>query len=352
MVSARSLGVAGLAVCLVMTGAAIWLIVDSPGTIGDVAEYVPAGTPGAAIQISVQPGQGPRQIGDTLETLGVIDSATQFEVLVALLGYQGMLQAGDYEFQAGMPALDVVYRMRNGVLSTRSVTVIEGWRLEEIADAVAAQGVSREDFLEAASRKDYGFDFLRDLAPARTLEGFLYPATYPIRATDSARDLVRRMLQAFEDNVPPEVRQAPPGTGLSFPEVVTLASIIQREAKVDSEAPVMAQVFLSRLELGFPLQADPTVQYALGSDPDSAALFGYWKQGLTFDDLEVDSPYNTYQNLGLPPGPIGNPAVSLIIAVLQPADTDYLYFVAKADGSHAFARTLDEHEENVERYAR
>ena len=351
MVSARVLAIAGFVVSLLSTAAAAWLIVESPGAIQDVGQYVPpARTPGEAIAVTVRPGQSPQQIGDRLEALGVIDSATQFEVLVALLGYQGMLQAGDYEFQARTPALDVVYRMRQGVLSTRSVTVIEGWRTEEIADAVAAQGIPRQDFLAAARRKDYDFDFLRDLPPGNTLEGFLYPATYPIRATDTARDLVQRMLQAFQDNAPSAVRETAPRGGLTFPQVVTLASIIEREAKLEEERPIMAQVFLSRLDLGFPLQADPTVQYALVPDAGSVGESGYWKQELTLDDLEVDSPYNTYLNIELPPGPISNPGLSSIIAVLQPADTDYLYFVAKPDGSHAFAETLEEHEANVEMY--
>jgi UPF0755 protein len=135
---------------------------------------------------------------------------------------------------------------------------------------------------------------------------------------------------------------------MTLHEVLTLASIIEREAVVPEERPVMAQVFLSRLELGMPLEADPTVQYALANERENVAEYGYWKQGLTAEDYEIMSPYNTYVEPGLPPAPISNPRLDSINAVLDPAGTNYLYFVAKEDGSHAFAETLDEHLQNIE----
>jgi UPF0755 protein len=132
--------------------------------------------------------------------------------------------------------------------------------------------------------------------------------------------------------------------------VLTLASIVEREAQVPDERPIIAGVFLKRLRRGMPLEADPTVQYALGNDPASVARYGYWKQDLTQTDLEVDSPYNTYRNTGLPQGPICNPGLDSIQGVIEPAETDYLYFVARADGSHVFAETLEEHLSNIEQY--
>jgi UPF0755 protein len=160
------------------------------------------------------------------------------------------------------------------------------------------------------------------------------------------------MLQAFENNVPPDMAEQAVEGGLTVHQVVTIASIIEREAVVPEERPIMAQVFLRRLREGIPLGADPTVQYAVAEDPASVAAYGYWKTELTRNDLEIDSPYNTYQNRGLPPGPISNPRVDSILAVLNPADTNYLYFVAKPDGSHAFASTLEEHQNNIEMYQR
>jgi UPF0755 protein len=158
------------------------------------------------------------------------------------------------------------------------------------------------------------------------------------------------MLQTFEDIVPPGVRESAADVGLTFHEALTLASVIEREAQVPEERPIMAQVFLSRLALGIPLEADPTVQFAVAEDPASVAEFGYWKAGLTNDDLLADSPYNTYQNGGLPPGPIANPGLESILAVMNPADTSYFYFVARPDGSHAFAETFEEHLQNVQEF--
>ncbi len=132
-------------------------------------------------------------------------------------------------------------------------------------------------------------------------------------------------------------------------EVVTLASIIEREAKVPSERPIMAQVFLSRLAQAIPLEADPTVQYALAADPKSVAAYGYWKKELSAVDLRINSLYNTYQVSGLPPGPICSPGLEAIRAVLKPASTHYLYFVAKPDGSHLFAETFEEHLKNIKK---
>ena len=178
---------ASLTIGLLMVAAAVWVIVRSPGEIDDAAPYQPPPSPtGEPVEVTVQSGQAPAAIADALEQAGVIESDTQFRVLVSLMGYDRLLQAGDYEFLSGTPVLDVIYRMRNGVVSTRSVTVIEGWRLEEIADALDAEGIPRDDFLAAAASTDYEYDFLSDLPRRATLEGYLYPATYPVRSKDTA----------------------------------------------------------------------------------------------------------------------------------------------------------------------
>jgi len=324
------------------------VILTSPAEVNSVRPYVaPAVTPGAAVEVTVNPGEGSDSIGEALEDEGVIASATQFEVLVALIGYDRVLQAGTYEFARNTPALEVIYRMRQGLVSTHSVTVVEGWRREQTADALAGQGIPRTDFLAAtASAAGYDFPFLSDVPSSATLEGYLYPATYNVFSKDSGQTMVKQMLQAFSDHLPPAVAEQAAGLGLSLHDVVTLASIIEREAQVAEEKPIMAQVFESRLRIGMPLEADPTVQYAV-ADPAGP---DYWKAGLTAADLDVDSPYNTYQAYGLPPGPICNPSAESIIAVVQPATTSYLYFVAKPDGSHAFAETFSEHQANVDKY--
>jgi UPF0755 protein len=160
------------------------------------------------------------------------------------------------------------------------------------------------------------------------------------------------MLDNFDRRFAPEMRAEATRRGLTIHQVVTLAAIVEREAVVAAERPRIAGVFLNRLQRGMKLQADPTVQYAVAGPSPSRLAESYWKQGLTPLDLGVDSPYNTYRYDGLPPGPIANPGLASIRAVLEPEQTDYLYFVAKPDGSHAFARTLREHDDNVARYLR
>jgi len=337
-----------------MSALAVWQI-DKGATVPDAATYSPpAPTSSRTVDVSLAAGMSPSEIATRLGASGAIDSATQFRILVAILGYQGSLQAGDYEFRPGTPALDAVYRVRNGVISERSLTVVEGRRLEEVADTVAAQGISSNDFIATARvadfRQETGLNFLADLQSDGNLEGYLFPATYPVRNNDKARDLILRMLQTFGERLPADAAQKASAAGLSLNDVVTLASVIEREAQVASERPIMAQVFLSRLRQGIPLEADPTVQYAIASDAESVQTYGYWKPDLTREDLGIDSPYNTYLNRGLPPGPICNPGLDSIKAVLEPADTSFLYFVAKPDGSHAFASTLEEHQRNIEKY--
>lgn len=342
--------VAATSALLALTVAAVWLVAFGPGNdLDEIEAYRPVETSQSEpVVVIVDPGASTAKIADDLETNGAIESATQFRVLVAFLGYDQMLQSGEYEFERRTPELDAVYRIRRGRVSTKTVTVVEGWRLEEIADAVEAQGIARNEFLAAAHRSDYEFSFLEDLRIGQRLDGYLFPATYTIRKRDTARDVVQQMLQAFADNVPATVQEQGDAQGLTLHEVLTLASIIEREAVVAEERPIMAQVFLKRLRLGIPLEADPTVQYAVANDADSVREFGYWKQELTQEDLDIDSPYNTYLERGLPPGPIASPRLDSINAVVNPASTNYLYFVAKPDGSHAFAETFAEHMKNVE----
>ncbi len=336
---------------VVVTAIAVWQISESPDTIPeDALVAAPAATPGQPIDVTIVPGQSPAEIGQVLEELGVIESDVHFRLLVALLGYDRVLQAGDYEFRSGMPALEVVYLMRRGSIATREVTVIEGWRLEQIADALEEHRIPRQEFLAAARAGEYGFDFLADLDPEQSLEGFLFPDTYTFRRSDTAYDIIEGMLRRFDDKIPSALREEATLGGLAFHEILTIASLVEREAQLDEERPIIAQVFLARLSLGMPMEADPTVQYAIAADPDSVAEYGYWKHELTQEDLEVDSPYNTYGVPALPPGPIASPGLASIIAVIRPADTEYLFFVAKLDGSHAFAETIEGHLENVNRY--
>ncbi len=205
-------------------------------------------------------------------------------------------------------------------------------------------------FLDALHNGHYSYDFPQNEPPGAGLEGYLFPDTYEFPAQNKPEDVVNLMLKDFGQRLTPDLRQAIAGQGLTIHQAVTLASIVEREAQVPAEQPIIASVFENRMKIGMPLQADPTVQFALSQDPKSVAQFGLWKGDLTYDDLAVDSPYNTYAHTGLPPGPIANPGLGALQAVAHPAQTNYLYFVAKGDGSHAFAATYDEQLANIAKY--
>ncbi len=351
MRAARGVPVIGLLALVVLLGAGAWLVGATPGSLinEEPRHFGPTpATDGATVIVSVEEGDSAGKIGDKLRDAGVIESARRFEVLTGLMGLGSELVAGEYEFERNQSTLTVVQRISQGVTSPLVVTVQEGLRQEEIAALLERRGVVSADELRRALSDTYTASFLSELPPGSGLEGFLFPATYGFSRATTAHDAVQQFVNAFDQRYREQILPLlPQPDGLSLHQTVTLASIVEREARVPDERPTIASVFLNRLAQGLPLQADPTVQYALGSNPASVAQFGYWKQGLTLADLAVDSPYNTYENIGLPPGPIANPGLDSILAVLQPADTDYLFFVARPDGSHVFARTLEEHRQNV-----
>jgi UPF0755 protein len=352
----RLLALAVIAAALAATSLTAWVIAGTPGAVfQDEPSIAVLPTPSGSdfATIDVVEGEGAGDIGSRLEEAGVIRSARLFDILVALMGIEDEMVAGRYEFDHGMPTLQVIGRLRLGATMPLTVTVPEGLRSEEVALLMEREGiVSADEFRRALASEGYDFDFLAERPAGAGLEGYLFPATYGFSRGVSAEEVVQRMLAAFDAQVTPELRQAAQANGLSLHQAVTLASIVEREAVKPDERPLIAGVFLNRLRLGMPLEADPTVQYALANDPANVERFGFWKQGLTLEDLQVDSPYNTYVNGELPPGPICNPGLASLEAVAHPAQTNYLYFVARDDGSHVFAETLEEHLRNVEQYQR
>ena len=306
---------------------------------------------GGAPQIfSVREGEGAVEIGKRLEEQGLIRSASLFRLLAAYYGVSGSLKAGEYELQRDMTTTQIINRLHRGLVKTEMVTIPEGWRLEQMAEALAKKGIFEgEEFLAACQWASFDYGFLAERPLGATLEGYLFPDTYFVSTKMDAQSFVGRMVQTFDQRFTAAMRQQAAGRGMTIHQVVTLASIVEREAVRPDERPLIAGVFLNRLLLGMPLDADPTVQYALANDLTSKADYGYWKE-LSAEDLAVDSPYNTYRYLGLPPGPICSPGLASIEAVLDPEITDYLYFVAREDESHAFAATLEEHIQNVEKY--
>lgn len=339
------------ALALALAALVSWVIYTAPDSVLDDASGrpLPALAQGdEPVLITVEEGQSAESIGRELADAGIIRSGRLFEVLVGLRGVSGALEAGEYEFTPGMATLTVVDRIASGRTASNRVVIPEGRRAEEVARILDDAGVVEADaFLAALTVSQYQQPFLADL-PGDSLEGFLFPAGYEFSRQTTPQEAVDMLLRGFQENVASTLQMA--GQPLTLFEVVTLASIVEREAVVPEERPVIASVFLNRLQAGIPLQADPTAQYAIAADPASVEQFGYWKQGLTLDDLRFDSPYNTYVYPGLPPGPICNPGLSSVEAVVRPASTAYLYFVARDDGTHVFAETLEEHLANVERY--
>ena len=337
----------GLAALL---GVGIWLLLGTPGSLVN-EEPAALGRTGSSqdeiVIVDVLEGESAGEIGRKLEAAGIIQSARLFQVLTALMGLEDNLEAGDYEFRTGGTALTAVRRISRGQIRTLGIVIREGLRLEEIAELLEREGVVSAGEFRQALQEEYSASFLGELPPDAGLEGFLFPATYSFSLQVTAHDVVQRLLDAFDQRYQEMIQPKLTPDGLSLREVVNLAAIIEREARVAKDRPLIASVFLNRLERGMKLDADPTVQYAAGNDPASVQAFGYWKRGLTVADLQAPSPYNTYVNIGLPPGPIANPGLASILAVLEPADTSYLYFVAREDGSHVFAETLEEHNRNV-----
>lgn len=296
------------------------------------------GYAGDEVFVDIPSGMGPRSIGQKLADAGVVKDALAFRVALWLTGRARDLKAGEYRFSGTAPAVHIVAAIANGTIYTRPVTFREGLTLVEMADVYADSGLgSRESFLAAAR----DVSLIRDLDPdASDLEGYLFPDTYPVPRTMAAATLVAQMVRGFRAALPPELIARAKADGLTVRQVVTLAALVEKETAQDAERPIVAAVYRNRHRIGMGMQADPTVIYALQKA-------GKWDGNLSRDDLQFDSPYNTYRYGGLPPGPIAAPGRRALEAVVSPADVDYLYFVSRNDGTHVFATTLAEHNRNV-----
>jgi UPF0755 protein len=302
-----------------------------------LAVYRPyQGFPSGGVYVDIPHGASLRAIARLLDEDGVVRSRWAFEVLCRARK-QRTLEAGEYFFDHPVTAVDVYDAIANGRVFVKEFVVPEGFTMFDIAALAESEGfLSREDFL-AASRDPSP---IRDIAPdAPSLEGFLFPATYEFPRHVSGKDLTGVMVKRFR-----QVWSTLPAATHGNPrEVVTLASLVERETPRPEERPHVAGVFENRLRIGQPLQCDPTVTYAL-------MLAGIYNAKLDGGDLHFSSPYNTYQNKGLPPGPIANPGEAALRAALDPPPTEDFYFVANTEGGHFFSKTLQEHNENVARY--
>ncbi len=320
----------------------------------------PASTDASPTQFVIQPGQPARTISENLANVGLITDARLFEAYVRVNGLANSLQAGAYQLSPSMTIPEIAQALQRAVAPEIVVRVGEGWRLEQTADYLTQQTpLDGADYRRRAETGDLSgldaskYDFLTLRPAGASLEGFLYPDTYRLPAEGAtAADLIGRQLDKFTEQVMPFWREAEAkgATDLTLHQVLTLASIIEREAIADDERPMIAGVYLNRVARKMKLQADPTVQYAMGYQPDTQR---WWKTPMNLDEYaSADSPYNTYLYPGLPPGPIASPSLKSILAVLEPAQHDYIFFVAEPGGTgrHTFARTYEEHLQNVERY--
>jgi UPF0755 protein len=287
--------------------------------------------------VNIAPGSSAVSIARKLEASGVVRTRYAFDLV--RFTQHGMLQAGTYRFDHPLPVIEVYARIARGDVYTKAVTVPEGANVFDIATRVEQAGLGRrQDFLIAAAKQT---GLIADLDPtAASLEGYLFPDTYRFSPTVTAAQIAAAMVRRF--------RQAAAQIGLTqnAHQVVTIASLVERETAVDSERPLVASVFENRLAKNIPLNTDPAVIYGL-------ELAGHWRGTIYESDLTRDTPYNTYLHAGLPPGPIANPGLPSLRAAMNPAKTNYLYFVAAgldAQGHSIFASTLDEHNRNVAEY--
>jgi len=293
--------------------------------------------PAGGVEIVVRDGDGLPDVATRLEGAGVIRSALAFRVSARVSGRDRAIQPGLYRFTTATDLRGVLAVLAAGTTAPE-VTVPEGLTVRDVATLLATRGYGDADaFLCLADDPDF---LLAAGVPGPRLEGYLFPDTYRFAAYLSPGEILATMVRRFQDRFDPERRRRAAARGLSVDQVVTLASIIEKETGLASERPLIAAVFANRLRLGMPLQSDPTVIYGIPS----------FNGDLTRADLARPTPYNTYQIGGLPPGPIANPGLSSIDAALAPADSLALYFVSRNDGSHEFSTTLAEHNRAVARY--
>jgi UPF0755 protein len=310
------------------------LIISAISAFGYVAFLMPTETFPTLKTVTVENGASFHQVARRLKAAGVIRSEYALILLAELSGQARKIKPGDYDFAGGESLRAILDGLTSGAYAAVTVTIPEGLTVRQIAQKFEQAGLTCQSDFELAA--GYG-PLIRavGLGPMGA-EGFLFPATYRVPRHADAPEIVATMLMRFYENLTPMVEQRMFAVGLDARQVVTLASIIEKEAKVPGERPLIASVFFNRLRLGIPLQSDPTAQYNLEGVSQPASLA-----------VHMRSQFNTYDFAGLPPGPIANPGASSINAALYPASTDYLYFVARGDGTHIFSRTLKEHEHAI-----
>lgn len=291
--------------------------------------------------VEIPKGSGLKKISSTLMNSGVIVNDKLFILYVMKEGFQSSLKAGEYEFKKGSTMADVANQIVDGDVLLYQVTIPEGLTVKEIANLLDSKGVvEEEEFLSETKNKELIIELLGP--DATSYEGYLFPETYSYSRSPTAKELIVLMVERFNAVFEP-LKELRDKSSLSDQEIITLASIIEKETGAASERPIISAVFQNRLSIGMKLDSDPTVIYGMGDK---------YKGNITRNDLREETAYNTYVIKGLPPGPIANPGKESIMAVFEPADVKYLYFVSKGDGTHHFSNSFREHQNAVNKYQR
>ena len=307
----------------------------------------PADPNGEPVRFEIELNETTASVISRLGAQGLVNDANALRNYMVYAGMDKALQAGAHELSPAMNSLEIAQALQNVSPGQTLVSILAGWRIEEIAAGLPSAGVDMDpDAFIQAARGAPDWRLAGEIPPGASLEGFLFPGTYEVPRGVLAQDLLNLMLERYADSINGEIRNGFSTQGLTIFQATILASLVEREAVVEDEMPTIASVFLNRLANGMKLDSDPTVQYAIGFNQ---AQNRWWTNPLSAADLQYDSPYNTYLYAGLPPGPIASPSLEALRAVAFPADTPYFFFRARCDGSgrHAFAETYQQHIENA-----
>ncbi len=300
------------------------------------------------VPFTVDIGESAVTIANKLVEQQFITDPDLFRLFLRYNGLDSSLEAGDYELRRNMNMLEIAKALQKANFEEVVVSIPEGWRAEQIAELLSAEGIMDGSEFLAYVRQGVGVQhpLLADRPAGVSYEGYLFPDTYRLPLKAKPEDLIARMLENMASKIPDNTLQLAAAQGQSFHNILIVASIVEREAVIAEERPTIADVYLNRIEQDMYLQADPTVQYAMGYQTETGQ---WWKTPVTLEEYsEVASPYNTYLNAGLPPSPIANPGASSIIATLQPAQTSYLFFMGcGGEGAHRFAEDYTIHQQNV-----
>ena len=296
-------------------------------------------------KVTIQPDENVQQMCDALEQTNMVVSGDLTCTYLAYSGKDRKIQPGNYTVPAGLNAISVADLVSDVTKRDKQFILYAGWRMEEVAEMVDNLGLSfnSSDFLKFVTAPTEVYREQMQIPQGKSLEGYLFPGSYSMKPDITLEEFIAELLVRFKTTIlTEEFNRDLQASGLSLHQAVTMASIIQRETLAEEEMPTIASVFYNRLAIDMFLQTDPTVQYALGYDSQTGT---WWKSMLTYADLEVNSPYNTYRNPGLPPGPISNPGLAALKAAVAPGETEFLFFRAKCDGSmtHNFSKTYEEH---------